>query len=117
MLPGAGGEGIAGVLQFAVGHAPLPQALAADPAGQRELAAALARALYENLHAALPATMPAYGQDIEVHGQAGGHPVWALGRIWVHGNLLVEAVATGSEKGLPPAPAREFVDSLRFDAP
>ena len=101
---------------FAVGYAPLPPALAGDPARQRELAAALVRALYENLHAAAPATPPSYGADIEVRGQAGGHPVWALGRVWIHGGMLVEAVATGSEKGLPAEPAREFVGSLRFDA-
>lgn len=100
---------------FAVGHAPLPQALEGNPARQRELATALARALYENLHAAPPAAAPAYGADIEVRGQVGGRPVWALGRVWVHGGLLVEAVATGSEAGLPPEPAREFVSSLRFD--
>ncbi|WP_254926232.1 hypothetical protein [Bordetella genomosp. 11] len=99
---------------FAVGYAPLPPALAADPAGQRELADALVRALYANLGAEPPATPPAYGTDIEVRGHAGGRPVWALGRVWVQGGLLVEAVATGSEKGLPAAPAREFVGSLRF---
>ena len=101
---------------FAVGYAPLPQALAGDPVAQRDLAGALVRALYENLRAAPPAATPPYGADIEVRGQAGGQPVWALGRVWVQDGLLVEAVATGSEKGLPVAPAREFVGSLRFGA-
>jgi hypothetical protein len=99
---------------FAVGHAALPAALSGDAGAQRELAAALVRALHENLGATPPVTPPAYGADIEVHAQAGGHPVWALGRVWVQGGLLVEAVATGSEQGLPPEPAREFVHSLRF---
>lgn len=101
---------------FAVGHAPLPSSLVDDPAGQRELAAALVRSLHENLHATPPDTSPAYGTDIEVRGQAGGRPVWALGRVWIHGGLLVEAVATGSAKDLPLEPAREFVHSLRFGA-
>lgn len=100
---------------FAVGYAPLPPALASDPAGQRELAGALVRALHENLHAAAPAAAPDYGTDIEVHGQAGGHAVWALARVWVQSGLLLEAVATGSEKGLPRDAAREFVGSLRFE--
>lgn len=98
---------------FAVGHAPLPAAVAGDPSAQRDLATALVRALHENLHAMPPATAPAYGTDIEVRGQAGGRPVWALARVWVQGGLLVEAVATGSEQGLPADPAREFVHSLR----
>jgi hypothetical protein len=101
---------------FAVGYAPLPGSLAADPSRQRDLAAALVHSLYENLHAAPPAAPPAYGTDIEIRGQAGGHPVWALGRVWVSGGMLVEAVATGSEKGLPPDPAHEFVKSVRFGA-
>jgi hypothetical protein len=101
---------------FAVGHAPLPSAVAGDPAAQRELAAALVRSLHDNLHAVPPPGLPAYGADIEVRGQAGGRAVWALGRVWIHAGLLVEAVATGSEQGLPPEPAREFVHSLRFGA-
>jgi hypothetical protein len=100
---------------FAVGYAPLPPALAANPEGQRALADALVRSLHDNLRAPAPGASPAYGGDIEIHGHAGGKPVWALARVWIHGGLLVEAVATGSEKGLPAEPAREFVRSLRFD--
>jgi hypothetical protein len=99
---------------FAVGHAPLPPELAGDVAGQRKLADGLLAALHQNLGAAPPTAPPPYGADIEVRGQAGGHPVWALARIWVRDNVLVEAVATGSEQGLPPAPAREFVQSVRL---
>jgi hypothetical protein len=99
---------------FAVGYAPLPPALAADEAKQRDLGTALMRSLYENLRAQPPAAFPAYGENIEVHGQAGGKPVWLLARVWVQGGMLVEAVATGSEQGLPPDPAHEFVKSLRF---
>lgn len=101
---------------FAVGYAPLPPALAGDEAAQRDLAAALVRSLHENLHAAPPPSSPAYGADIEVRGQAGGRPVWALARVWVRGGLLVEAVATGAEQGLAAGPAREFVRSVSFDA-
>ncbi|WP_094849236.1 hypothetical protein [Bordetella genomosp. 9] len=100
---------------FAVGYAPLPPDLAGDPAGQRALAADLVRSLHENLHATPPAVAPDYGVDVTVRGQVGGHPVWALARVWVHDGMLVEAVATGSERGLPEAQAREFVGSLRFN--
>ncbi|ANN80723.1 hypothetical protein BAU07_23345 [Bordetella flabilis] len=99
---------------FAVGHAPLPPELAGDVAGQRKLADGMLAALHQNLGAAPPAVPQPYGADIEVRGQAGGHPVWALARIWVRDNVLVEAVATGSEQGLPAAPAREFVQSVRL---
>ncbi|CAM3398410.1 Lipoprotein [Bordetella sputigena] len=101
---------------FAVGYAPLPEDLASDAAAQRKLAGDLVRALHENLHATPPAAAPEYGVDVVVRGQAGGHPVWALARVWVRDGLLVEAVATGSEHGLPEGPAREFVGSLRFNS-
>lgn len=107
----------AGDAVFAVGYAPLPPALAADAAGQRRLAAALIRSLHQNLGVQPPEPLPGDGQDIEIHGKAGGHSVWALGRVWVRQGLLVEVVATGSEQGLPAEPAREFVHSLRFNAP
>lgn len=99
---------------FAVGYAPFPPALSADAGKRQELGTALMRSLYDNLRAQPPTAFPPYGQDIEVRGQAGGKPVWLLARVWVHGDILLEAVATGSEPGLPADPAREFVHSLRF---
>lgn len=99
---------------FAVGHARLPAGAAADPASRAALGAALMRSLYENLQVQPPASFPAYGEPIEIHGNAGGKPVWLLARVWVQGDMLVEAVATGSEQGLPAEQAREFVKSLHF---
>jgi hypothetical protein len=99
---------------FAVGHARLPADVAADPARPTALGKALMKSLYENLQVQPPEAFPAYGEPIEIHGHAGGKPVWLLARVWVQGNMLVEAVATGSEQGLPAEPAREFVKSLRF---
>jgi hypothetical protein len=99
---------------FAVGYAPWPPTLAADEAARRAVGQALMRSLYDNLRATPPTAFPPDGTDIDVHGQAAGKPVWLLARVWVRGDMLVEAVATGSNEGLPQDPAREFVHSLRF---
>ncbi|WP_454692082.1 hypothetical protein [Achromobacter aloeverae] len=96
---------------FAVGHA----SLAGLPDARREaLAKALVRALYRNLKAEPPADLPPAGSDISVRGEAGGKPVLLLARVWVRGDLLIEAVATGPADKLPPAEAETFVHSLRF---
>ncbi|WP_233234212.1 hypothetical protein [Bordetella sp. LUAb4] len=96
---------------FAVGHA----SLAGVPEARREvLAKALLRSLYQNLKAEPPADLPPAGTDIVVQGEAGGKPVLLLARIWVRGDLLVEAVATGPADKLPRAEAQTFVHSLRF---
>ncbi|RXN84735.1 hypothetical protein C7R54_25030 [Achromobacter aloeverae] len=96
---------------FAVGHA----SLADVPDARRQaLAQALMRSLYQNLKATPPADFPAPGSDIAVRGEAGGKPVLLLARVWLRGDLLIEAVATGPEDKLPRAEAETFVHSLQF---
>ena len=96
---------------FAVGHA----SVAGLPEARREaLAKALMRSLYQNLKAEPPADLPPAGTDIAVQGEAGGKPVLLLARVWVRGDLLLEAVATGPADKLPRAEAQTFVHSLRF---
>lgn len=70
------------------------------------------RSLYLNLQVQPPLEFPPYGQDIEIRGQSGGQPFWMLARVWVTDTMLIEAIAAGSEKGLPRERAREFLDSV-----
>ncbi len=96
---------------FAVGHA----SVAGLPEARREaLAKALMRALYQNLQTQPPAEFPPAGSDISVQGEAGGKPLVLLARVWVRGDLLIEAVATGPAADLPAEQAQTFVHSLRF---
>ncbi|MGV2865785.1 hypothetical protein [Achromobacter sp. ESBL13] len=97
---------------FAVGSAPLPPDIAADPAAKQALGMALMRSLYTNMQAPPPTEWPAYGQDIEVHGKAMGKPGWLVAKVWVTDTMLIEAVAAGTQESLPAERAREFLRSV-----
>lgn len=97
---------------FGVGYAPLPAAVAADPAARRALGEALMQSLYANLGRDAPQALPAYGQDIEVHGEAGEQAGWLLARVWVTDSMLIEAVAAGTEASLPADRAHEFMNGV-----
>lgn len=100
---------------FAVGHARLPDELARDPAARAALGQALAQSLYANLGAAPPPALPAYGDDIEIHGLAGQHEGWLLARVWVTDTMLIDAVAAGSPETLPRERAQEFVHGVKIN--
>jgi hypothetical protein len=97
---------------FAIGSAPLPPELAADPVARQALGLALMRSLYVNMQAPPPTEWPPFGQDIDVQGKAMGKPGWLRARVWVTDNMLIEAVAAGTEESLPAERAREFLRSV-----
>lgn len=97
---------------FAVGSAPLPPEIMADPAAKQALGMALMHSLYANMQAPPPAQWPAYGQEIEVRGKAMGKPGWLQAKVWVTDTMLIEAVAAGTEESLPAERAREFLRSV-----
>jgi len=47
-----------------------------------------------------------------VQGKAMGKPGWLRARVWVTDNMLIEAVAAGTEESLPAERAREFLRSV-----
>ncbi|GFN27674.1 hypothetical protein EUC41_16955 [Achromobacter denitrificans] len=97
---------------FAVGSAPLPPDIAADPVAKRALGLALMRSLYTNMQAMPPMEWPPYGEVIEVHGKAMGKPGWLQAKVWVTDTMLIEAVAAGTQESLPAERAREFLRSV-----
>lgn len=97
---------------FAVGYAPLSSELLQDHVARLELGHALMRGLYVSLGATQPDSLEDYGQDIKVHGKLGDQPSWLMARVWVTDTMLIEAVASGTEKTLPYQRAREFVHSV-----
>ncbi|MBO9353282.1 hypothetical protein GG851_04705 [Bordetella petrii] len=100
---------------FAVGHAPLPPGVAGDPAARDALGQALTQSLYANLGAQSPLPLPAFGDEIEVHGQAGQQPGWLLARVWVTDTMLIDAVAAGTAQSLPKERAQEFVRGVKLN--
>ncbi|KDB79828.1 hypothetical protein [Bordetella bronchiseptica] len=99
---------------FAIGHAPLPPEVAADPARRRALGEALARSLYANLGVQPPDPLPAPGADIEIHAPPGERDDWLLARVWATDDMLIEAVAAGTRQTLPAERAREFIDAVEL---
>ena len=97
---------------FAVGSAPLPPEIAADPAARKAAGMALMRSLYTNMQAQPPTEWPPYGQEIEVRGKAMGKPGWLQAKVWVTDTMLIEAIAAGTEESLPAERAREFLRSV-----
>ncbi|MBV7484552.1 hypothetical protein [Bordetella sp. BOR01] len=100
---------------FAVGHAPLPPEVAGDPAARDALGHALMQSLYANLSTQPPQPLPAYGDEIEVRGQAGQQPGWLMARVWVTDTMLIDAVAAGTEQTLPRERAQEFVRAVKLN--
>ena len=99
---------------FAVGHAPLPPDIASDPAARDALGRALTQSLYANLGAQAPQPLPAYGDEIVVHGRAGQQAGWLMARVWVTDTMLIDAVAAGTEQTLPVERAQEFVRAVKI---
>jgi len=99
---------------FAVGSAPLPEALATDPAARQALGQALMQSLYVNMGAAVPETLPSFGDEILARGRAGQEPAWLLARVWVTDTMLIDAVAAGTEQDLPVERAQEFVRAVQL---
>jgi len=97
---------------FAIGSAPLPPDIAADPVAKQALGVALMHSLYANMQAPPPTALPPYGQEIEVHGKAMGKPGWLQAKVWVTDTMLIEAVAAGTTESLPAERAREFLRSV-----
>lgn len=97
---------------FAIGSAPLPPEIAANPGARQALGRALVSSLYANMQAPPPTEWPALGQEIEVHGKAMGKPGWLQAKVWVTDTMLIEAVAAGTQESLPAERAREFLRSV-----
>lgn len=102
---------------FAVGFAPLPEELQPDREAREAIAQALMRALYKNVGASVPSPLPAFGQEFVARGMVGQQPTWLLARVWVTETLVVEAVATGTDRSLPVVQAEEFVRAVKLNSP
>ena len=99
---------------FAVGSAPLPEAIAKDRAAREALGQALMRSLYVNIGAPVPSPLPNFGDEIVARGRAGQQPAWLMARVWVTDTMLIDAVAAGTDPSLPVDQAQEFVRAVKL---
>lgn len=112
---------------FAVGYARLPAAVAADPALERGVIAAMENSLQAGLKAtevvrrpielvsrSVSRAGPVMADELELHGKPGATPIWMLARVGVAYGWAMQVVAVGPEDGLPREAAHTFVESLRI---
>lgn len=99
---------------FAVGSAPLPEALSHE---RDELARALIRALYMNIGAPVPPSLPGFGEEFVARGAVNQQQTLLLARVWATETMIIQAVATGTDTSLPMERAEEFVRAIELKTP
>ena len=97
---------------FAVGVAPLPPALVADPAAAHELATSVIKSLYQKLGAPPPTPLPGLGETFTIHGNASGATMRLQVQVWLTKYALVEAAVTADGSVSPENEAAEFMRGL-----
>lgn len=97
---------------FAIGYAPLPQALQADDAERTKMGLAVIRSFYQNLGVAVPAELPAFGQRFRIQGQSQTGPVTLQAETWLLPHALVEGIVTAPTASFPESQATEFFAGL-----
>uniref|UniRef100_UPI00334204B6 hypothetical protein n=1 Tax=Castellaniella defragrans TaxID=75697 RepID=UPI00334204B6 len=98
----------AGSVLFALGHAPLPEDLRADPPAARALAYGMIRSFYENLGVPPPDPLPEPGERFVVEAELRGKPMRLEALVMVNTWNLFEAVVTAETSAFDRAPVRDF---------
>lgn len=102
---------------FAIGSAPMGKALGEDRGAREAVGRALMRALYVNVGAPVPSPLPEFGEEFVARGRVGQQPTWLLARVWATESMVIEAVATGTDRNLPVDRAEEFVRAVKLNPP
>lgn len=98
---------------FALGHAPLPEALRGDRQAARVLANEVVISFYRNLGVPLPDPLPALGTRFIVNSQAQNGSVRIEALVGLSGASLVEAVVMGKQQAFDRAPVQDFWSALK----
>jgi len=104
----------AGSVLFALGHAPLPEVLRADPEAARALARGVIRSFYDNLGAQAPDPLPEPGERFIVDGGTPERPMRLEALVVLSRQDLLEAVVTAEAGAFGRAPVQDFWLGLRM---
>jgi hypothetical protein len=104
-----------GVL-FALGEAPLPEALTRDPEARARLARWAAESFYRTAGVAAPASLPAPGERFVIEGHGPKGPLRFEIQITVTAREWLEAVVVASPHDFDRAPVDDFWLALRWSA-
>ncbi len=106
----------AGSVLFALGHAPLPEALRADPRAAEALARGVIRSFYGNLGVQPPDPLPEPGERFVIEGGPVERPVRLEALVAINARGLLEAVVTAEPGAFDRAPVRDFWLGLKIPA-
>lgn len=98
---------------FAVGYAPLPEALRGDEAARVNMGRTVIASFYQNLGLEAPSELPAFGESFDITGRDKGNGATHLRAMaWVLPHALVEGIVTARSDEFPDAQATEFLNAL-----
>lgn len=98
---------------FAVGYAPLPEALKNNESARLNMGRTVVASFYQNLGVEPPSELPAFGEPFEIAGQDTGNGATRLRAIaWVLPHALVEGIVTARSDAFPDSQATEFLKGL-----
>lgn len=98
---------------FAVGYAPLPEALKNSEADRVLMGRTVIASFYQNLGVDAPAELPAFGKPFDIAGHnAANEAVRLRAMTWILPHALVEGMVTARSEGFPDSQAKEFLAAL-----
>ena len=104
----------AGDVLFALGHAPLPDALLADRSAARAVGNSLIAAFYRNLNQPPPDPLPALGERFVVEGTGPAGPMRIEAVVGLARDAVVEAVVMATRQAFAQAPVQDFWNGLKM---
>ncbi|HEY9278840.1 MAG TPA: hypothetical protein VIP51_02105 [Eoetvoesiella sp.] len=97
---------------FAVGYAPLPEALRSDEPARNEMGRAVIRSFYQNLGVPVPDDLPAFGTRFRIDGHSAQGATTLQATAWMLPHALVEGIVTSPTASFPELQADEFFGYL-----
>lgn len=98
---------------FAVGVAPLPDALRADAALRTEMGRQVIESFYRGLRLPVPKVLPGFGESFALKGPDTNKQTELHATVWVTPQALVEAMVTADAARFPAQEATRFLDSTK----
>ncbi|NYT63307.1 hypothetical protein H0A66_13385 [Alcaligenaceae bacterium] len=98
---------------FAVGYAPLPEALRQTPEMAREFALSVMAELYQNLGLPPPAQLPELGTPVVIEGRSPQGPIRMRVAVWLTSYALIEGIVMADQASFPEPQADEFLRGLQ----
>ncbi|WP_353149483.1 hypothetical protein [Pollutimonas bauzanensis] len=98
---------------FAVGYAPLPEALRGAPEKTQGLASTIVASLYQNMGVEPPTQLPELGKPFTIEGKSQQGPMRMRATVWLTDHALIEGIVMAGQAPFPEQEADEFLRGLQ----